>query len=270
MPSMTASPSRCSRAGTKTTEPRKRRAISAGSTGLVRVDASTTRVRSASWNFTTAPTACASSTALRTSSMGGTFRRTVRPSDARSDAAIILSAAFLAPCTKTVDRKSTRLNSSHRTISYAVFCVKKKNVKTDIVNRLIFLRDNCERTISHRSRNLHDQVHGFQHESDTNDGIRTHLDFFFNDTPPTEIYTLSLHDALPICSAAWAAPARRLAPTAKRWGWRPPTPSAATSPDGWPRPRTGRDLAARRDPRGQKTSTISAPDLSVCGRLIRR
>src|SRR5207248_7150265 len=25
------------------------------------------------------------------------------------------------------DRKSTRLNSSHRTISYAVFCVKKKN-----------------------------------------------------------------------------------------------------------------------------------------------
>src|SRR5207248_6563402 len=25
------------------------------------------------------------------------------------------------------DRKSTRLNSSHRTISYAVFCLKKKN-----------------------------------------------------------------------------------------------------------------------------------------------
>src|SRR5207248_8565466 len=27
---------------------------------------------------------------------------------------------------KTGDRKSTRLNSSHRTISYAVFCLKKK------------------------------------------------------------------------------------------------------------------------------------------------
>src|SRR5947199_8917502 len=28
--------------------------------------------------------------------------------------------------------------------------------------------------------------------------------FFFNDTPTTEIYTLSLHDALPICGAfAW-------------------------------------------------------------------
>src|SRR5205085_7357657 len=28
---------------------------------------------------------------------------------------------------KTVDRKSTRLNSSHSQISYAVFCLKKKN-----------------------------------------------------------------------------------------------------------------------------------------------
>src|SRR5215208_8111811 len=29
-----------------------------------------------------------------------------------------------------VDRKSTRLNSSHVAISYAVFCLKKKNNKT--------------------------------------------------------------------------------------------------------------------------------------------
>src|SRR5437867_8922628 len=28
---------------------------------------------------------------------------------------------------RLADRKSTRLNSSHRTISYAVFCLKKKN-----------------------------------------------------------------------------------------------------------------------------------------------
>jgi len=28
---------------------------------------------------------------------------------------------------KAGDRKSTRLNSSHRCISYAVFCLKKKN-----------------------------------------------------------------------------------------------------------------------------------------------
>src|SRR5256885_6298973 len=32
------------------------------------------------------------------------------------------------------DRKSTRLNSSHLVISYAVFCLKKK--KTDITSRL--------------------------------------------------------------------------------------------------------------------------------------
>src|SRR6266513_6542029 len=29
--------------------------------------------------------------------------------------------------------------------------------------------------------------------------------FFFNDTATTEIYTLSLHDALPICHWAWSA-----------------------------------------------------------------
>src|SRR2546428_10206906 len=32
-----------------------------------------------------------------------------------------------------LDRKSTRLNSSHDQISYAVFCLKKKN--RDIINR---------------------------------------------------------------------------------------------------------------------------------------
>src|ERR1017187_10770897 len=31
------------------------------------------------------------------------------------------------------DRKSTRLNSSHRCISYAVFCLKKKNKKQPIL-----------------------------------------------------------------------------------------------------------------------------------------
>src|SRR5256886_7482233 len=30
----------------------------------------------------------------------------------------------------TIDRKSTRLNSSHSQISYAVFCLKKKNDKS--------------------------------------------------------------------------------------------------------------------------------------------
>src|SRR5436190_4688995 len=34
-----------------------------------------------------------------------------------------------------VDRKSTRLNSSHTVISYAVFCLKKKKNKTIIINK---------------------------------------------------------------------------------------------------------------------------------------
>src|SRR5207249_12093040 len=33
----------------------------------------------------------------------------------------------LSDLTKSIDRKSTRLNSSHVSISYAVFCLKKKN-----------------------------------------------------------------------------------------------------------------------------------------------
>src|SRR2546427_9416320 len=42
------------------------------------------------------------------------------PIDARAD-------RRLAPQRPTLDRKSTRLNSSHSQISYAVFCLKKKN-----------------------------------------------------------------------------------------------------------------------------------------------
>src|SRR5256886_8721130 len=38
----------------------------------------------------------------------------------------VSSATVNAPF---VDRKSTRLNSSHSQISYAVFCLKKKNLK---------------------------------------------------------------------------------------------------------------------------------------------
>src|SRR3712207_7095703 len=34
--------------------------------------------------------------------------------------------------TMQLDRKSTRLNSSHANISYAVFCLKKKNISTSV------------------------------------------------------------------------------------------------------------------------------------------
>src|SRR5947209_11543809 len=36
-----------------------------------------------------------------------------------------------------LDRKSTRLNSSHANISYAVFCVKKKNIMITFVKSVI-------------------------------------------------------------------------------------------------------------------------------------
>src|SRR5437867_7646098 len=43
---------------------------------------------------------------------------------------LLKNAFFMAGTRKTrSDRKSTRLNSSHRTISYAVFCLKKKKKK---------------------------------------------------------------------------------------------------------------------------------------------
>src|SRR3712207_7988848 len=37
-------------------------------------------------------------------------------------------------CTFHGDRKSTRLNSSHANISYAVFCLKKKNNNTSTIH----------------------------------------------------------------------------------------------------------------------------------------
>src|SRR5688572_30298495 len=42
-------------------------------------------------------------------------------------AGLVSSLAFLGETGSTRDRKSTRLNSSHSQISYAVFCLKKKN-----------------------------------------------------------------------------------------------------------------------------------------------
>src|SRR3712207_8908264 len=39
----------------------------------------------------------------------------------------------------SVDRKSTRLNSSHANISYAVFCLKKKQNAPSLINNLLIL-----------------------------------------------------------------------------------------------------------------------------------
>src|ERR1022692_5157694 len=45
-----------------------------------------------------------------------------------------------SPNTTTADRKSTRLNSSHLVISYAVFCLKKKK-NTYITHYRIYITD---------------------------------------------------------------------------------------------------------------------------------
>src|SRR5215475_11368971 len=96
------------------------------------------------------------------------------------------------------DRKSTRLNSSHVKISYAVFCLKKKNQRQKI--------HVCSLKIGDR---LIDQMNQPQAVAPPDDGRGWDWEpgqeqclavacFFFNDTATTEIYTLSLHDALPI------------------------------------------------------------------------
>src|SRR6266511_3820352 len=91
-----------------------------------------------------------------------------------------MSAARSKTIRSVADRKSTRLNSSHVKISYAVFCLKKKK-KQRRAGRFHAYRT----VVVQASASLsHPRAVGFF--------------FFFNDTEPTEIYTLSLHDALPI------------------------------------------------------------------------
>src|SRR5260221_20905 len=150
------------------------------------------------------------------------------------------------------DRKSTRLNSSHTVISYAVFCLKKKKHTTEpqshseLVCRLLLekkeittgrlwgghyrsspdgsspttgrVRSGADRPQSPRPhaapsidlltamlivlpllpRTEYPSALFFLH-------ICVHW-FFFNDTAPAEIYTLSLHDALPIFLEEPASP----------------------------------------------------------------
>src|SRR3970282_1136902 len=106
------------------------------------------------------------------------------------------------PVLRFGDRKSTRLNSSHITISYAVFCLKKKSVGVQSTEKphwiafsLSFQRwAALDRTVL-ESRARIPAAAGAPR-------VFVRCYFFFNDTATTEIYTLSLHDALPICSHA--------------------------------------------------------------------
>src|SRR5262247_3378632 len=84
------------------------------------------------------------------------------------------------------DRKSTRLNSSHLGISYAVFCLKKKNNRFKVsllvtVSVIFYSSVTIIVTV-----NL---IIFFSYFA---------ISVFVNVTATTDIYTLSLHDALPI------------------------------------------------------------------------
>src|SRR5437762_733555 len=138
------------------------------------------------------------------------------------------------------DRKSTRLNSSHRCISYAVFCLKKKNIQASAVLDLTdddfdFLTSNQVWIATDRSRarrcveacvygtldfvgfprfpapvefiaaviayyvhpvNIQTAwliMEGAEFTENIINGV-----FFFINAATSDVYTLSLHDALPI------------------------------------------------------------------------
>src|SRR5438034_4525806 len=55
------------------------------------------------------------------------FRYSLSIEDKPADDDIVIESAGVRCFVDGLDRKSTRLNSSHTVISYAVFCLKKKN-----------------------------------------------------------------------------------------------------------------------------------------------
>src|SRR5260363_283686 len=91
------------------------------------------------------------------------------------------------------DRKSTRLNSSHQIISYAVFCLKKKTHSLLVSTYITFI--NTHSFLYQETWNL--IIMDFVRYQTVIVGSFACV-FLFNETPTTEIYTLSLHDALPI------------------------------------------------------------------------
>src|SRR3712207_7007449 len=70
---------------------------------------------------------------------GSKLSRTCRLSHQNHATSCCTRRSCVAPLCDT-DRKSTRLNSSHANISYAVFCLKKKNARA-AADRLPYVSD---------------------------------------------------------------------------------------------------------------------------------
>src|SRR3954462_1256961 len=96
------------------------------------------------------------------------------------------------------DRKSTRLNSSHTIISYAVFCLKKKkDVITLRVERDDRRGTGCGECVLVRQYSLY--LSACSSAASPPSPSSSHLFFFFlNDPAPPEFSTFPLHAALPI------------------------------------------------------------------------
>src|SRR3989337_370924 len=99
---------------------------------------------------------------------------------------------------RVLDRKSTRLNSSHGSISYAVFCLKKK-IRLKQKQSVHSIRTTVPLAIYTRSRRRERRSATVASGCMQDPVYRSSVFFFFfNDTATTEIYPLSLPDALPI------------------------------------------------------------------------
>src|SRR3712207_7290240 len=94
--------------------------------------------------------------------------------------------------------------------------------------------------------------------------------FFFNDTATTEIYTLSLHDALPICPARGGTARRGARPrTCRRAGSRPTSTGDRRALDAARRRgRRGRTRGGRRSE--EHTSELQSRQYLVCRLLLEK
>src|SRR2546426_5653112 len=94
--------------------------------------------------------------------------------------------------------------------------------------------------------------------------------FFFNDTATTEIYTLSLHDALPICSSGRSRASRTASSISTTWGeaflsagWSAMPCAAWPASSTMPRPAT----STRSE---EHTSELQSPCNLVCRLLLEK
>src|SRR3712207_8897101 len=92
--------------------------------------------------------------------------------------------------------------------------------------------------------------------------------FFFNDTATTEIYTLSLHDALPISAPATRAwRASTSTPARGRPTSRPPSSSCRSAPS---RGAPGSSTATRSSRSEEHTSELQSRQYLVCRLLLEK